>query len=216
MRSPATVLNLPHSQVFIKALMEADPPVITPATRLRTFRNEVFQNITDILARHRISLASLFERQREQHPLISSVADIELDSALAVRDDYEAYIKQYPIAESRHRRELGLNPAYIALIDRALKDPRLMKRGLIDLISRPVTRLPRLSLILEHVYKLTDPEHPDIETMPLTLTILSDFVKSTEPGVAVADARVKFWSLCEGLVYRPGEIIVSWTRARSH
>lgn len=83
-----------------------------------------------------------------------------------------------------------------------------MKRGLIDLLVRPVTRLPRMSLILEHVNKLTDPEHPDTETMPLTLMILNDFVKSTEPGVAVADAKVKFWSLCESLVYRPGEIIV--------
>jgi hypothetical protein len=189
--------------------MDANPPVITPEIRLRTFRNEVFQNITDILARHRVSLAALFERQKEQHPLISSVADIELDSALGVRDDYEAYIKQYPIAESRHRRELRSNPAYNALIENALKDPRLLRRGLIDLISRPVTRLPRVRLILEHVYKLTDPDHPDTETMPLTLTILSDFVKSTEPGVAVAEAKVKFWSLCESLIYRPGEIIVS-------
>lgn len=188
--------------------MGADPPVITPETRLRTFRNEVFQNITDILARHRVSLSKLFERQREQHPLISSIADIELDSALEVQPDYEAYIKQYPIAEGRHRRELKSNPAYNVFIEKALKDPRLKKRSLIDLISRPVTRLPRVSLILEHIYKLTDPEHPDIETMPLTLTILSDFVKSTEPGVAVADAKVKFWSLCESLIYRPGEIIV--------
>lgn len=65
--------------------------------------------------------------------------------------------------------------------------------------------------MLEQIFKLTDPEHPDLETMPLTLTILSDFVKSTQPGVQVADAKVKFWSLCEALVYRPGEIIVSLT-----
>lgn len=189
--------------------MDADPPVITPNTRLRTFRNEVFQNITDIQARHRDTLSALFARQRAEHPLISSIADIELDSALSVQPDYEAYIKQYPIAESRHRRELKANPAYAKFIEKALKDPRLKKRGLIDLISRPVTRLPRISLILEHIFKLTDAEHPDVETMPLTLTILSDFVKSTQPGVAVADSKVKFWSLCESLIYRPGEIIVS-------
>jgi hypothetical protein len=94
-------------------------------------------------------------------------------------------------------------------VTKALQDPRLKKRELLDLIFRPVTRLPRLSLLLEHAFKLTDPEHPDVETMPLTLTILSDFVKSTQPGVAVADAKVKFWSLCEALIYRPGEIIVS-------
>lgn len=73
--------------------MNADPPVISPGTRLRVFRSEVFQNITDILARHRDTLTKLFERQLEQHPLISSVADIELDMALSVQADYEAYIK---------------------------------------------------------------------------------------------------------------------------
>ncbi|KAF9507500.1 hypothetical protein BS47DRAFT_1366615 [Hydnum rufescens UP504] len=157
--------------VFIRPLMEASPPVITPETRLRTFRNEIFQNITDIAARHR------------------------------------GFSKQYPIAEDRHRRELKSNKAYAEFLQSVSRDPRLRRRDLITFISRPVTRLPRISLILEHIYKLTDPEHPDIETMPLTLTILSDFLKSTQVGIAVADARVKFWELCESLVYRPGEII---------
>jgi RHO1 GDP-GTP exchange protein 1/2 len=73
--------------------MEASPPVITPETRRRAFRNEIFQNITDIAARHRTSLVALFARQREQHPLISSIADIELDTALSLQNHYEAYIK---------------------------------------------------------------------------------------------------------------------------
>lgn len=101
------------------------------------------------------------------------------------------------------------NQLYADFIEKASKEPRLSKRELVIFLSRPVTRFPRISLILEKIYKLTDPEHPDFETMPLTLTILSDFVKSTQPGVAVADAKVKFWALCESLIYRPGEIIVS-------
>jgi len=69
--------------VIIKVLMEADPPVIKPETRLRAFRNDVFRSITAILARRHIFLGALFER-REQHPLVSSVADIEIDYAPAV------------------------------------------------------------------------------------------------------------------------------------
>jgi len=117
-------------------------------------------------------------------------------------------LQQYPIAEGRHRREMKSNPAYAAFIAKVSKDPRLQKRDLFHFISRPVTRLPRVALQLESIFKLTDKEHPDIDTMPLVLTILSDFVKSTQPGVAVADAKVRFWALCENLVYRPGEIIV--------
>lgn len=225
--------------------MSADPPIITPETRLRVFRNEIYQNITDILALHRSLLASLFVRQKDQHPLVSSIADIELDWALKTvgggggssdgtgalgggEGYYEAYIKNYPIAISRHRRETVSNKVYAKFMEKQLKDPRLKKRGLVDFLSRPVTRIPRISLILEQVYKLSvkiqqeerasgrasEIEDADGDgdegTMPLTLSILSDFVKSTEPGVHVADAKVRFWALCESLVYRPGEIIVSY------
>lgn len=47
----------------------------------------------DILARHQHFLEALYERQRDQHPLISSIADIELDAALQISGEYEAYIK---------------------------------------------------------------------------------------------------------------------------
>ena len=75
---------------------------------------------------------------------------------------------------------------------------------------RPVTRLPRLNLLLEQILKLTnkDHEHPDLETLPIILGILSDFIKSTQPGIEAAESKVKFWALCESLVYQKGEIIV--------
>jgi hypothetical protein len=64
------------------------------------------------------------------------------------------------------------------------------KHDLATFLSRPVTRLPRLALVLEHLHKLTDDDHPDQETLPLTLTILSDFIKSTQPGIEAADLKV--------------------------
>jgi hypothetical protein len=52
--------------------------------------------------------------------------------------------------------------------------------------------------------------------MPLILGILSDFLKSTQPGIQAADARVKFLALGETLVFRKAEIIVrSFPRYRS-
>jgi hypothetical protein len=41
---------------------------------------EVFCNLREILVHDQRMLRSLFVRQREQHPLIQSVADIILDS----------------------------------------------------------------------------------------------------------------------------------------
>jgi hypothetical protein len=45
--------------------------------------------------------------------------------------------------------------------------------------------------------------------MPLILSILSDFLKSTQPGIQAAEARVKFLTLGENLVFRKTELIVS-------
>ena len=94
------------------------------------------------------------------------------------------------------------------------QDPRIRKRDLITFLSRPVTRLPRLNLLLEQTLKLTSGEtdHPDLETLPLILDILKECIKSTQPGIEAAESKVKFWALCESLVFQRGEIIVSNTQ----
>jgi len=59
------------------------------------------------------------------------------------------------------------------------------------------------------VLKLADHDHPDVDTLPIITGILSDFIKSTQPGIEAAESKVKFWELCESLVFQKGEIIVS-------
>lgn len=161
---------------------------------------------------HQRILAALFARQREQHPFVITISDIILDTTLKsdFRAAYETYIKHYPIAESHHRKELRRNPAYKAFIQSVSSDSRIRKRDLITFLSRPVTRLPRLNLLLQQILKLTDntTDHPDLESLPVSLDILRDTVKSTQPGIEAAEGKVKFWALCEGLVYQKGEIIV--------
>ncbi len=196
---------------------------------MSAFINEVFGNLSEIVAYHQRLLAALFSRQREQHPLIQSVADIFLDSkslldidflpgaqsSLATlksdfRSTYEVYIKRYPLAESYHRKQLKLNHTYEKFVQSVSDDPRIRKRDLITFLSRPVTKLPRLILLLSEILRLTETEydHPDLETLPIVLTILKDCVKSTQPGIEAAESKVKFWGLCESLKYQKGEIIV--------
>ena len=69
-----------------------------------------------------------------------------------------------------------------------------------------------MSLLLENVLKHTDDDHPDQESMPLLIGVLSDFIKSTQPGIEAAEAKVKFWNIMENLVFRKGEIIVSYRK----
>ncbi|PPR07542.1 hypothetical protein CVT26_002447, partial [Gymnopilus dilepis] len=196
--------------VFIDGLRKADPPIIKEPY-LSPFINEVFGNLRQILRIHQRLLAALFARQREQHPLIQSVSDIILDTTLKseFRSAYETYIKHYPLSESHHRKQLLRNRSYEVFIQSASSHPQIRKRDLITFLSRPVTKLPRLNLLLEQILKLTDVEHehPDLETLPLILGILKDFIKSTQPGIEAAESKVKFWGLCESLVFQKGEII---------
>jgi hypothetical protein len=66
-------------------------------------------------------------------------------------------------------------------------------------------------LVLERIHKLTAPDHPDLETIPIVLTILQDFIKRSEPGIEAAEGKVKYSALHETLIFSNEEIIVSPT-----
>ena len=131
-----------------------------------------------------------------------------MTAVLQFQPTYEAYIKHYPLSEAEHRSELKRNSKYRDFLSSAYQDSRIRKRDLVTFLSRPVTRLPRLSLLLETLLKRTDEEHPDQESVKLIIGILSDFVKSTQPGIEAAESKVKFFSVNENLVFRRDEIIV--------
>lgn len=125
--------------------------------------------------------------------------------------EYESYIKHSPWSLELHRKELDQNPRYNNFIRKCSEDPRLRKRDFKTLLSRPITRLPRLKLVLERIQKLAAADHPDLETIPIVLTVLQDFIKSSEPGIEAAEGKVNYWALYETLVFPPGEITVSPT-----
>ncbi len=80
--------------------------------------------------------------------------------------------------------------------------------GISRLLSRPITRLPRLKLILERILHVISEHHPGLETISIVLTVLQDFIKSSEPGIAAAEDKVRFGALHKSLVDPQGEITV--------
>lgn len=54
-----------------------------PQHRLKGFVNEVFWNIDSIREEHERMLEALFQKQREFHPLIDSVAEIVMNRMCA-------------------------------------------------------------------------------------------------------------------------------------
>ena len=67
-------------EIFVQQLRDTTP---IPQSRLEGFISEVFYNMYTILSYHERLLDRLFERQREQHPLMQSIADIVLDSKMS-------------------------------------------------------------------------------------------------------------------------------------
>ncbi|KAH9037804.1 hypothetical protein EDB85DRAFT_1860932 [Lactarius pseudohatsudake] len=191
--------------VYITPLLSAPHEVISEA-RGKTFVSEVFWNLNKISGHHQRMLGTLLTRQRDQHPLVQSVADIILDYAFSFTPEYESYIKHSPLSLELHRKELDQNPRYNDFIRKCSEDPRLRKRDFKTLLSRPITRLPRLKLVLERIQKLTAADHPDLETIPIVLAILQDFIKSSEPGITAAEGKVNYRVLYETLVFPPGEV----------
>ncbi|KAH8994939.1 hypothetical protein EDB92DRAFT_1814889 [Lactarius akahatsu] len=190
--------------VYITPLLSAPHEVINEA-RGKTFVSEVFWNLNKISGHHQRMLGTLLTRQRDQHPLVQSVADIILDYAFWFTPEYESYIKHSPLSLELHRKELDQNPRYNDFIRKCSEDPRLRKRDFKTLLSRPITRLPRLKLVLERIQKLTAADHPDLEIIPIVLAILQDFIKSSEPGITAAEGKVNYRVLYETLVFPPGE-----------
>lgn len=67
------------SQVLIEPLLNTSP---VPQHRLSGFVSEVFHNLDMIQTIHQRLRDDLFARQRDQHPLIQSIADVILANIL--------------------------------------------------------------------------------------------------------------------------------------
>ncbi|WVQ78218.1 hypothetical protein IAT38_000301 [Cryptococcus sp. DSM 104549] len=193
--------------VFIQPLRECEPPILSPPNRLHAFVAEVFSSAQQIYHAHLRLLGRLMERQRHEWPLITSATDILLQSFLEITELYEAYMKNYPFAEARVRRETTRNPAFRQFLASRNTASLTLRRDISVFLSRPVTRLPRILLILEALYKVTPEGHADREDLPAAREILQGVVRGTQPGIESAEAKIKIWNVAERLLFRKGEIV---------
>ncbi|WVF72308.1 hypothetical protein IAT40_007121 [Kwoniella sp. CBS 6097] len=193
--------------VFIQPLRDHDPPLLTPETRLHAFIAEVFSTAQQIYHAHVRLLGRLMERQRHEWPLITTATDILLGTLLEIVDLYESYMKNYPFAEARVRREQGRNGPFRAFLSERNTNELTRRRDISAFLSRPVTRLPRILLVLEALYKVTPPDHPDKDDIPTAMEILQNVVKSTQPGIESAEMKIRLWNVAERLLFKKGEVV---------
>ena len=128
---------------FTPLLYHARPHEIglNSAEGRQAFIRETFFNLAEIFPRHSRMVYRLQERQIESHPVVSTIADVLIDSLIDLLGPYELYLKQfvrpgassepragrlnspppscrasYPYAEARLRKELASNRPFAAFI----------------------------------------------------------------------------------------------------
>ena len=99
------------SQLFIRPLRNANPPVIRPS-EIDEFIDEVFGNVLDLRECNRRLLEMIYVRQREQAPVIQGIGDIFLEAATEFRLAYPIYVGHLPVAEKRMKDEMEKNAEF--------------------------------------------------------------------------------------------------------
>ncbi|OXG93167.1 hypothetical protein C345_00803 [Cryptococcus neoformans A2-102-5] len=192
--------------IFIQELRDCRPLVIEP-TKLEPFIAEVFSTAAILSHAHETILRNLMERQRIEWPLLTTATDIYLQIMLEIVDLYEAYMKNYPFAEARVRRESVKNQEFRRFLESRNTASLTNRRDIFTFLSRPVTRLPRIILLLGELLKVTPEEHADKEDIPVLKEMLERVVKDTEHGIEAAGVKLKLWNTAERLLFKKGEII---------
>ncbi|TIA88877.1 hypothetical protein E3P81_03291 [Wallemia ichthyophaga] len=189
--------------VFVPPIRDTN---MIPQQRRQQFLRDAVFNLSNLVANHKRGLMRIFDRQNEEHPLIESVADLILRACIIWQDDYEAYIKHWPIQEATLKSEMQSNKAFAAHCEACSRHPKAQRQNIIALLQRPVFRLPRYPLLLNRMLDYTPEDHSDRENLPIAARAISDIAKSTQPGIEQSNNKVKFWEMASALDFKLGEL----------
>lgn len=192
---------------FMEQLLNQDPPIITPPERLKAFTMEVFSTLQAIYQAHAALLESLMKRQRDEWPLFGTATDLFLGTMLECSELYEVYMKNYPFAKSRIRREEGRNPDFRAFVHGHTALIHAKRRDIFAFLLRPCHRLTSLQMQLKRILNSTPPDHPDTEELPTLISVMHRAVQSSQPGIASAEQKLALWNVAEKLLLKRGEMV---------
>lgn len=106
------------------------------------------------------------------------------------------------------RRESVKNKEFSKFLESRNTASLTNRRDIFTFLSRPVTRLPRIILLLGELLKVTPKEHADKEDILVLKEMLERVVKDTEHGIEAAAVKIKLWNIAERLLFKKGEITV--------
>lgn len=194
--------------MYVKPLQESNPPII-PHARLNSFIHDVYHNYGELYAHHRRLVDKLHVIQKKEHPLIYSITAPLLTAVTEFRTAYLEYIANYPIAAYRIVDEMETNPAFKTFVDDCIRHPESHRLDMKSFVNRPIPRLLRYDLLLKEILKECPEGHSDIQDVPKVLDMVKALGLESEPGVVTAKEKVEIWKYNSGLMFKPGEYMVS-------
>lgn len=181
--------------LFVQGLQRpsdaGDPPPLPIGPERDDFIREVFGNHLELAAHIRALVERLHIRQREENPIVQTIGDIFLSAALDWGDTYTTYVVNYPLAISRVKREMTINPRFKAFVEACRRHPAAHKHPLENFLFRPPARLQRYHLHLESILKKTEKDNHDRDSLQNAIDIINDQCKTAQAGVESAELKVK-------------------------
>ncbi len=168
--------------LFVQGLQKpsdaGDPPPLPIGPERDDFIREVFGNHRELAIHIRALVERLHIRQREENPIIQTIGDLFLSAALDWGDAYTTYLINYPLAISRVKREMSVNPRFKAFVEACRRHPAAHKHPLENFLFRPPARLQRYHLHLESILKKTEDGNNDRDSLQNAIDIINDQCKT--------------------------------------
>lgn len=104
---------------------------------------------------------------------------------------FRQYLSERTTTEITRRRDIVSNMNGSIQLGEVMSAPFLSKLTLEEsvFLSRPVTRLPRVMLLIEALEKCTPADHPDRDELPMVHEVLNNVVKASQVSEGMINAQ---------------------------
>lgn len=123
------------------------------------------------------------------------IGQIYVKNSEELRKCYEPYIQYFETMKNEILRCEAGNPRFMAFLRIAQAKPQCGKEKLVELIIRPVQRLPSTALVLKNLEKNTEPSNPDFEWIARGVEAIDRVNQTVNQKKEVADARVAIFDV---------------------
>uniref|UniRef100_A0A0W0FCY8 Uncharacterized protein n=1 Tax=Moniliophthora roreri TaxID=221103 RepID=A0A0W0FCY8_MONRR len=175
-------------------------PVIISSDKLGSFMSTVFSNITELAFGHQQFLVTLHRLQREEYPVVQSIA-APLEKMIC--DLYAAYLSYSPnitLATYSVEVERGKNVAFRQFLEDRQKN-------LEELLNFPSIRLKEYEAILSDILSNTTRHHDDEVAIPKILDLLNRLKFDLIPAIRFSEQQLEARRLAPCIVFKPGEYL---------